>query len=404
MNGPRNIAGPVVRGTNLWGRDSDIAQLWKLLENGSVLLTGPRRHGKSSLMYALLDTPPKDFHVILLDIEWVETPEEFLTTMAAELLANDRIRQVMKNLKSMPTLLKKWVGSAIDEVGVGVGSVGELKIRLRSQLSDGNEWNALAEQMLGTLRELPGRTVLILDEFPIMISNMLEKNTETALRFLRWFRTFRQSPGTERLTFLLGGSTNIEPRLESLGTEVVLGDLQRHRIMPFDEEHARQFVRELLNQERVDRDSDVDKEILDVCQSGVPYYLQVIVAECLAEARRKGRTLLRSDIRPIYEELVIGPVNRHRFSHYHTRLRLHYGELEGPARVVLACLCPGSKSMKELGDALVTAGFSRDVLDRLIVLLEGDYYIFRERDSARFSDGLLRDWWSRNSVPPKVRA
>jgi hypothetical protein len=148
MNGPRNIAGPVVRGTDLWGRDSDIAQLWKLLENGSVLLTGPRRHGKSSLMYALHDNPSKGFNVILLDIEWVETPEEFLTTMAAELLANDRIRQVVKNLKSIPGLLKKWVGNTIDEVGVGVGSVGELKIRLRSQLLDANDWHTLAVQPL----------------------------------------------------------------------------------------------------------------------------------------------------------------------------------------------------------------------------------------------------------------
>jgi hypothetical protein len=355
-------------------------------------------------MYALLDKPQPGFNVILLDIEWVETPEEFLTTMAAELLASDRIRKVVKGLQSMPTLLRRWVGTAIDEVGVGIASVGELKIRLRSQLEDGDEWEVLAEQMLGTLRELPERTVFILDEFPIMISNMLEKDVNTALRFLRWFRTFRQSPGTQRLTFLLGGSTNIEPRLESLGTEAVLGDLQRYRIMPFDEEHSQEFVNSLLSQEQVDCEPGVATEIITVCQSGVPYYLQVIVAECVAGARTGDRPLLIAEVKPVYEERVVGPINRHRFSHYHTRLRLHYGELEGPARVVLATLCTGAKSVDALGGAVAAAGYHRTVLDRLLVLLEGDYYIFKEGGSIRFSDGLLRDWWNRNSVPPRVRA
>jgi len=403
MVGPRNVAGPVVRGTDLWGREKDIAQLWQLLKNGSVLLTGPRRHGKSSLMYALLDNHPEEFAVTLLDIEWVETPEEFLTTMAAELLANDRVRQIVKGLKSVPSLLKGWIGSAIDEVGVGIGNVGELKIRLRGQLEEGCPWPILAEQMLGTLKELPERTVLILDEFPIMIGNMLDKNVAAAIRFLRWFRTFRQSPGTERLTFLLGGSTNIEPRLESLGTEVVLGDLQRYRIMPFDEKRAEEFIGQLLKQEQGEVEPEIAKTIVAVCQSGVPYYLQVIVAECLAEGRRNGRAVLVSDVKPIYEEQVIGPINRHRFSHYHTRLRLHYGELEEPARIVLASLCSGIKSLEELRNALAEAGHNRDVLDRLLILLEGDYYLFRDGDSARFSDGLLRDWWNRNSVPPKVK-
>lgn len=295
MAGPRNIAGPVVRGSDLWGREQDVRHLRQLLGKGSVLLTGPRRHGKSSLMYALFDSPQPGSKVILLDVEWVETPEEFLTTMTAELLAIDRVREIAAALRPKQSIFAKWITSVIDEVDVGVAHVGELKIRLRERLADNSQWPQLAEQMLGLLRSLADHVILILDEFPIMVSNMLDRDEATGLRFLRWFRTFRQSVGTEKLTFLLGGSTNIEPRLEALGTEIVLGDLQRFRIMPFGPERALTFVREILQEERVQIQDGVADEVLRACGSGVPYYLQVVIAECLAESRRSDRGLVVSE-------------------------------------------------------------------------------------------------------------
>lgn len=400
---PRNIAGPVVRGPDLWGRKRDIAHLRSLLEKGSVLLTGPRRHGKSSLMYALVDSPSPNSTVILLDVEWVQTPEEFLTTMAAELLAIDRIRTIASRLKSVPTALTNWISGVIDEVGLGVEHVGELKIRLRQRLADPDQWPQLADQMLNTLRSLDEPVVLILDEFPTMVGNMLDIDSTIAIRFLRWFRTFRQSSGTDRLRFLLGGSTNIEPRLESLGTEILLGDLQRFRIMPFVADQARAFIREIIATECIDIDDDAMDEIAAVCRSGVPFYLQVLIAECLSESRRSGTRLTASDVKLIYEERVVGPVNRHLFSHYHTRLRLHYADLEDTARVVLSALCSGAKSTDDLRAALTASGRDPSPLERLMIRLEGDYYVSRDADIWRFSDGLLADWWSRNGVPPRLK-
>jgi hypothetical protein len=354
-------------------------------------------------MYGVHDSPPKGFSVFLLDVEWIETPQEFLTTMTAELLAIDRIRRLVRGLRSAPSTFKQWVASAIDEVGVGLGNVGELKIRLRQGLVDQESWPDLAGQVLGTLRNLSERCVLILDEFPIMVSSMLDRDEAMGLRFLRWFRTFRQSPGTEKLTFLLGGSTNIEPRLEYLAAEALLGDLQRFRLMPFDPTTALAFVKAILAEERAAWESGVPEAIVRTCASGVPYYLQVIVSECLAETRRAGRMLLASDVQPIYEERVIGPINRHRFSHYHTRLRLHYDGLEEPARVVLARLCSGQRSVDDLRECISASGHDPAILEPLLVLLEGDYYITRDGQFIAFGDGLVRDWWKRNSTPPRVK-
>lgn len=401
MQGPRNVAGPVVRGGDLWGRDGEIGLIKSMLERGSVLLTGPRRHGKSSLMYAVHDAPPPDTVVMLIDLEWVETPDEFLTTLAAELLATDRVRALFRAVKAAPRKLSSWVAGAIDEVGLGAGNLGELKIRLRGALPIDEDWSELANQLLGLLRTLPGKTILILDEFPIMVSSMIDRDPDTATRFLKWFRAFRQSPGTENLTFLLGGSTNIEPRLEELGAEALIGDLQRLRISPFPPEKAVDFVEAVLAQEGLDCEGGVARAICEVSRSGVPFYLQVIVAECIAHHRSSGSRITPDDVPLIYHERVLGPVNRQRFSHYHSRLKSYYGPSEELAKVVLQKLCAGPATVESLRAALAAAGLNQDAIGRVLVLLESDYYIVRDGPEVRFTDGLLADWWKRNAHPAR---
>jgi len=71
---PRNVAGPVVRGSDFWGRESEVDTLWRLLERGGVLLSGPRRYGKSSIMYAPLDGPRDGWRRLLVDVEPIESP------------------------------------------------------------------------------------------------------------------------------------------------------------------------------------------------------------------------------------------------------------------------------------------------------------------------------------------
>src|SRR5437868_869997 len=52
---PRNIAGPVVHGDDLFGRDSFIEQLEAALAHGSVLVSAPRRWGKTSVLQRLVE-------------------------------------------------------------------------------------------------------------------------------------------------------------------------------------------------------------------------------------------------------------------------------------------------------------------------------------------------------------
>lgn len=58
-----------------------------------------------------------------------------------------------------------------------------------------------------------------------------------------------------------------------------------------------------------------------VADCGVPFFLQVLIQECSADARRNARALAVEHVGAVYHERVPGPANKGRFSHYHIRLR-----------------------------------------------------------------------------------
>ncbi len=73
-----NIVGSPARGSDFYNREAFISYLWKRLELGNVLLAAPRRFGKTSIMYKLLDAPRDGWKVIHVDAESIREPANFI--------------------------------------------------------------------------------------------------------------------------------------------------------------------------------------------------------------------------------------------------------------------------------------------------------------------------------------
>jgi len=401
---PKNIAGPVVRGDDLWGRNEDVAELWSQVQKGSVLLAGPRRYGKSSLMYAVKDRPRRGWQAISLHVEYVESPQELLVELTAKLVALG-ILGTADDLKAQAGVFGRWLGRIVDaEAGATIPAIGEVKIRLREGL-DG-EWRPLAEETLGRLGRLDQDLLIILDEFPVMVGHFLDRSEEDGLSFLRWFRTQRhQDAGAHQVRWLLGGSVNIEPRLMKLGRSELFNDLQRAHVRPMGPVEAAAFVRAVLEGENAAFDGAVPDAIVATCGASVHFFLQVVIEQCLAVARRSGGTLTVEHVQPAYEEHVLGPESRARFDHYRSRLAEYYGDLEDAARVVLGHMAgtdTGSATLTSLRDLFEPNELTDAQFADLLIQLEGDYYIEQDANTARFKSAFLLDWWLRN-VPWRGR-
>lgn len=407
QQGPANTVGSSVRGEDLWGREREIAELWKRLQRGSVLLAGPRRHGKSSVMHALADRPQAGWIVEYLDVEYVRTPAEFLVELTAALLTHEKLRRrITSGLARGASKLGAWLGSIAKEAAFGRDQIGELRLNLRDNLADERAWPELSEQVLAQLQRVDDeRLLLIIDEFPMMIATFLDRDAEGAIHYLRWFRAMRQRRDTGHVRFLLGGSVNIEPRLERLGQQALLNDLDRMTIEPFARNRAVEFVAAVLATEGIAHEVGVPAEVVRVADCGVPFFLQVLIQECNADARRHARALAVPHVEPVYRERVLGPANKARFSHYETRLREHYGEREELARLLLDELVRRQPLARdELERAAIRAGEASAHVEATLTLLESDYYIERDGDEVRFANGFLRSWWQRHAARGGGRA
>lgn len=385
---PKNVAGQVVRGDDHWGRSREIDELWRKVERGSVLLTAPRRYGKTSLMYALRDRPRPDWEVVYLNVEHVEQPEEFANELVARVLANGSGAALVERARRVPGTLQRWVAGLFEEVTAGVPDIGEIKLRLRAQAPE--DWRAAVEPFWRVLAEGTRPTLVILDELPVMITTFLDRDEAEAIRFLHWFRALRQQGGR----LLVGGSVNIEPLLGQRGQSALLNDLERFRLLPFGPEQATELVAAVLQGEGQVVPPDLPRRIVSLLGSGVPFFLQVFVDELLSEARRRGSVPDARLAEEVLHEAVLGPRSAGRFSHYLERLRT-YDRSEAVARQVLheaatRDLVPFADVARIAGDGDVDAG-------RLLARLQSDWYLEREGDAVRFADRFVREWWRRNA-------
>lgn len=396
---PRNVVGAPVRNDDFWGREDDVSALWELLDRGNVLLAAPRRYGKTSLMFALADKPLPGWHVVQLDLEAYEHPIDLFSKLLLELIEIAPLANLVLGVRDAPQTLLGKVTKLIEEFGVA-----GFKLKLRETVRP-DEWLQLGESVIERLDRADKRVLLIFDEFPLMVGTMLDKDPALATRFLNWFRARRTARSHNQVRFLLGGSVNIEPRLEALHLSAQINDLERFHIEPFPDAVAVRFVEILLETELAGRGEAVPErtaeKMVETARSGAPYFLQALVNEYLVLHRQLHRPIALQEIDELYRQRLLGPKCRNRFIHYVTRIKEYYGSHADVARVVLDELSQKEpQSAQGLEMVLANRGFASGELESVLVRLEGDYYIERRGDGICFSDGILRDWWRENVPPP----
>ena len=192
----RNIIGQAVMGDDLYGREPELELLWERFEQGEhVLMLAPRRVGKTSLMMELRRKPRANWDVFYVDVEDAEDSADSLAAIVATLAEDPKYRRGIEKIpfaKAVTDTLKNVL--SFSEVSV---STKTLRVELKRAI--GRDWNHAADRLLERLRYLPDadrNLLIILDEFPILVSRML-KNPEgkhDVELLLSRLRHWRQSP------------------------------------------------------------------------------------------------------------------------------------------------------------------------------------------------------------------
>jgi hypothetical protein len=394
----RLVIGPPVRGEDLWNRKREIDEIWNVLETGHILLAAPRRLGKTSIMLNIRDVPRDGYRTFYLDTEWIRDPVDFIAELAAELLNDSVIMQILSQVGGLiSNIINRIQGISVKEV---------FKVELREQIRSSRDWHDEGKQLISHLKDCDGIVVIIVDEFCLMIKRMLRDDPRKAMDFLYWMRGIRQNPEPSNLRFIFGGSIGIEHVLKqaSTGTKVI-NDLRRIQIGAFSDKEARQFIKVLLQNE-TGRSRILGKTINDfmgVLETPIPFFIQIMVTESIKEAEYQKKPLSLEVIQRAYNERVLSSYNRTYFEHYYTRLKEYYDEEDEKLAKALLLEIAKREAMSgsdlwALYQNLAGEKANGENFSYLLSDLENDFYIHFDpsRQAYRFATRVLRDWWLRH--------
>lgn len=372
------------------GRDSLIAEMWKVLSGRNIYMNDLRRIGKTMILSKMYSTPPEGWRVSKRDFEGLRTANEFAT-------------QVFRDALNLQTSEKR----IFKRMSAFLGNVEEFEIPkiLKVKLSDRAvaPWKEVLTRTLADLHEAYSsgseRVVFLWDEIPLMIENILvEEGAARAMEVLDTLRSLSQDyPG---IRFVLTGSVGIHHILERLRQDGYnnspLNTFERIAPGPLAEKDAIHLAEELIKGAGLSGAAlgPVAEEVAKLA-GNVPFYIHRLIAKM-----PKGETVSPESAAVLLQKELCSGDNDWDFDHYRNRLA-HYYPNQNDEAVVLALLdslavADGSLPMRQLLNEtkLTIEGADDEQIRSLLKRLVADHYLTRN-DEGQYSFylAIIRRWW-----------
>lgn len=397
-------------GADFFGRTQELNDLWRYLEADHISFPGVRRLGKTSILKRLEEQAPE--HGVLarwLDVSSIDSAQEFIALLDRtfpEQTIQRFIADVGQHVSGWFSRVRKFNASLPKEVGGG-----GFGIELDGAAAPA--WKKTADTLHERLREQP--LLILMDEFPVMLSRLIQQNPHEAEQLLAWLRIWRQSPGTARFVFT--GSIGLQSLLERHGLGTSMNDCYTYPLGPLQRAQA------------VDLwwyfapiSDDIPWQLTDLVIDHAlkrvgwlsPYFLCLLLDESMRAARQRRQEnppepqtdawIVIEDVDDAYENLIAG---RSRFQHWEKRLKdtLPPTELD----FCLALLTHLSRKAEGLSLGQLSSRLAKrepdadrraQRLQDLLVRLTDEGYTSPPDAQRRvhFRSFPLRDWWNRNHV------
>lgn len=385
MDSFKPILGNAARKDQFFPRPKIRKAILEALElNENLLISSPRRVGKTSVLLNLVDDPDERFYTVYLNTEGIDNSERFFQRILSEIFNLDHLDQFEKFGKETRQFFTTW-GERI--AGVKIAGSG-IDLRPTDKIS-------YFEQLKQFLTEanLEGKQiVLLLDEFPVTLENIFKKEgQDEAAFFLNQNRELRQNPAFQpKIRFVYAGSIgliNVAKRLEATDR---VNDLAEVKVGPLKLDEAKTFVG-LLYKARLKRmpKEEETKSILEAIGIYYPYYFQLLVKE-IADLAEDGQADNR--IPEAFQRLIANG-NSH-LQHYKGRLGKVFDEAQN--RFVLKLLLKikhsGGLDRNEILNLAEGEGL-RHALEDMLDTLFHDGYLTENEGKVVFYSVILQNWW-----------
>lgn len=391
----KNIVGPPARHENFFPRNRELREiLYRLFCKGvSILIDGPRRIGKTSIVFVLKDLRLNRHIYLYWNTEAIDNENAFFRK-----LYHDLKKAIGKYAKGKKLANDGWKFlqrvKSIHIPGVKV------------ELSETSTETDYKEEVFNLLQamELSGETqlVIILDEFPQTIQNILNRNAngiEAAKKFLQSNHELRTHPDISRkVKFIITGSIGLPAVALALDCLPLISDLDVVALGPLREEEAQQFVQRLLSSHKLIMPWEARDHMLKKIGWLSPYDIQLMMQQCIRIAAGKGKDNVTVEFVDEAFERILEERGNYYLEHYHTRLSKRFA---GPdllyVREVLASIgkrgAVSQNTIARIADRCKPHTAWDLLLGRLVY--EGYVHNAAGTNIYRFNSPMLREWWKR---------
>lgn len=377
-----NKIGPPVEGDDFFGREKEIQKANKLLDSShSLLLSAPRRIGKSSLAKRLIEEKKNQgWKCVYIDLEETTTEDGFLNLVIEAFCKNGIWKQVAEGMsKGLASVLE-----SIEKI-----SLGPVQFNFAKKEDQ--------EDLYKNLKELIRHdedTFIVVDELTLFLTILSkgEDGVEKVAFILNWLRSLRQVSKT-KVRWLFCGSVGLRNFTSAMNLGYTVNDLTEFSLDELSRGEAAGLLTELCKSENIEMCDELVEYTLNKLYWNIPYFIQIIFSNLAEDYEGK---ITQEDIDAAYRKLC----SENYLSTWSERL-VEYGEYELPARQILKLLATRPEGIEREGmlNNLMTGQDASKIeavdytLSKVLAMLENDGYIMKKDALRMFRSPLLRDYW-----------
>lgn len=376
------ITGQVVRDKNFWNRKFELEDIWEAIQNGEhSLLVAPRRVGKTSIMYKILDEPKDDYVALYIDSEEDNFKHEFWSRLFNALKKEEFTNKFKSNITSFKSRIK-----AIDIKKVSLSGI---------EFGDGKivNYKDAFEELMNSLPK-DQKVIIMIDEFAQTIENIIKYDSEkNALNLLKTHRAIRQANQSNNIVFVYAGSIGLESVVAKIDGMKHINDLKPIKVSPLERPDANNFIAHLLTSNSMNMEKAQIDYMLDKIEWLIPFYIQLILDE-IRKLSRKNPNISNDTIDNAIDNAL---EHKNYFDNWRSKIKEAFSD-EGYlfSKEVLNIISEkytiSKNEISNIADKYkVNDDEQRETLQSLVY----DGYINNTDDIKiyRFNSPILRMWW-----------
>lgn len=367
------------------GRDRLIAQIWRVLDRQSLLLSAERRLGKTSILKKMLAEPRSGWKPIFRDLEKVHSPIEFVET-------------VIQDTRDFLGLQKRTGRRLLEALqALGGTEIGGI-LKLPSQANP--QWKTLLVRTIEDLVEdtTQDRIVFFWDEVPLMLYNVKKAAGEqVAMEMLDTLRSLRQTHVSLRMIFTGSiGLHNVLTSLKRAGyANDPTNDMYTVDVPALDLDDATALARNLLDGESLrTRDLETTTEVIARTVDCLPFFIHHVV-DSIAKEGNEATPAIAADV---VARCLTAPQDPWHLRYYRERIDTYYES--GERRLALMVLDIVATTSQPLTFAEIRQQLSEtnppdpESLRSMLDLVQRDHYLLQDQSGRyRFRFEVIARHW-----------